>query len=186
MTQELVEDTARHRLRSLRLARGWSLDELAKRSHISASTISRIETGRRRLALDHLVTLARALETTVDELLIDDEATDVVIRPTKDSAHGATYWMLSRPDDPGRSVAKVRLPARKRPPEQKVHPGRDWFYVLEGTVRLILGGVEHLVRTGQAAEFDTMTPHCMSGFEGPAEIITILDHHGERSHLRPG
>ena len=36
------------------------------------------------------------------------------------------------------------------------------------------------------AEFDTMTPHCMSGFEGPAEIITILDHHGERSHLRPG
>ena len=66
-----------------------------------------------------------------------------------------------------------------------MHPGRDWFYVLEGTVRLILGGVEHLVRTGQAAEFDTMTPHCMSGFEGPAEIITILDHHGERSHLRP-
>src|SRR5690606_11504716 len=72
MTQGIVEDTARHRLRSLRLARGWSLDELAQRSDLSASTISRTETGRRRLALDHLVTLARALDTTVDELLVDD------------------------------------------------------------------------------------------------------------------
>jgi transcriptional regulator with XRE-family HTH domain len=185
MTQDIIEDTARHRLRSLRIARGWSLDELARRSHIGASTISRIETGQRRLALDHLVTLARALDTTIDELLVDDESDDVVIRPTRDSANGATYWMLTRPDDPsGRMVAKIRLPARKRPLEPQVHPGRDWFYVINGAVRLRLGEREHLVRAGQAAEFDTMTPHWMAGNEGPAEIITILDHHGERTHLR--
>ena len=185
VTQDHVEDATRHRIRSLRLARGWSLEELARRSHISASTISRIETGRRRLALDHLVALARALETTVDELLIDDEAEDVVIRPTKDSVQGSTYWMLTRPDDPsGRTVAKIRLPARKKPPEPNVHPGRDWFYVIEGAVLLRLGGKDHIVRAGQAAEFDTMTPHSMAGFEGPAEIITIFDHHGERTHLR--
>lgn len=185
MTQDAIEETARHRLRSLRMARGWSLDELASRSHIGASTISRIETGRRRLALDHLVTLAQALDTTIDELLIDDEAEDVVIRPTRDSADGATYWLLTRPEDPsGRTVAKIRLPARKRPLEPRIHPGRDWFYVIDGTVRLQLGDREHLVRAGQAAEFDTMTPHWMAGHEGPAEIITILDHHGQRSHLQ--
>ncbi|HWG93798.1 MAG TPA: helix-turn-helix transcriptional regulator, partial [Mycobacteriales bacterium] len=50
-----VEDTARRRLRTLRQARGWTLDDLAARSHVSASTISRIETGQRRLALDQLV-----------------------------------------------------------------------------------------------------------------------------------
>ena len=70
------------------------------------------------------------------------------------------------------------------PPEPKVHPGRDWFYVIEGAVLLRLGGKDHIVRAGQAAEFDTMTPHSMAGFEGPAEIITIFDHHGERTHLR--
>jgi transcriptional regulator with XRE-family HTH domain len=189
MTQdEPMESTARRRLRSLRVARGWSIDELARRSHIGPSTISRLETGHRRLALDHLVTLARALDTTVDELLADDAAgDDVVIRPTRDTANGVTYWMLTRHDDPsGRTVAKMRVPASKRkPPEPRVHPGREWFYVLDGRVRLLLGEREHLVETGQAAEFDTMTPHWMLGYGGPAEILTIFDRHGEQAHLRP-
>lgn len=187
MTQgDPIEETARRRLRSLRLARGWSIDDLATRSDISPSTISRLETGHRRLALDHLVTLARALNTTIDELLVEDDTEDVIIRPTRDTAKGATYWMLTRPDDPsGRQVAKIQLPARKRPPEPQVHPGRDWFYVIKGTVRLFLGGHEHLVGEGQAAEFDTMTPHWMLGYGEQAEILTILDHHGERTHLRP-
>ncbi|MGE0729876.1 MAG: helix-turn-helix domain-containing protein [Acidimicrobiia bacterium] len=187
MTQDpAIEQTARTRLRSLRVARGWSIDELSKRSHLSASTISRIETGHRRLALDHLVTLARALDTTVDELLVDDADVDVVIRPTRDRANGLTYWLLTRADDAsGRVVAKLELPVRKRPPEPRLHPGRDWFYVLDGTVQLHLGGREHLVERGQAAEFDTMTPHWMAGFGGTAQVLTIFDRHGERAHLRP-
>ena len=188
MTQEeSIEGTARRRLRSLRIARGWTIDELARRSHIGASTISRIETGHRRLALDHLATLAKALNTTVDDLLSGDESgDDVVIRPTRDVANGATYWILTRPDDPsGRIVAKLRVPAAKRTPQPRVHPGRDWFFVLQGTVRLRLGEREHLVEVGQAAEFDTMTPHAIVGHGGPAEVLTIFDRHGERAHLRP-
>ena len=65
-----------------------------------------------------------------------------------------------------------------------VHPGRDWFYVLSGTVRLVLGGQEHFVQEGQAAEFDTMAPHWFTGHGGPAEVLTIFDRHGERAHLR--
>jgi uncharacterized cupin superfamily protein len=65
----------------------------------------------------------------------------------------------------------------------RVHPGRDWFYVLEGTLRLRLGSREVLVNAAQAASFDTMTPHSMGGHGGPAEILSILDHHGERAHL---
>jgi transcriptional regulator with XRE-family HTH domain len=188
MTQdELIEANARRRIRSLRVARGWSIDELARRSHIGPSTISRIETGHRRIALDHLVVLARALDTTVDELLVDEDAgDDVIIRPTRNRAQGATYWMLTRHDDPsGRIVAKMRIPASKRPPEPRVHPGRDWFYVLSGRVRLLLGEREHLVETGQAAGFDTMTRHWILGYGGPAEILTIFDRHGEQAHLRP-
>jgi transcriptional regulator with XRE-family HTH domain len=185
MTQEAsLEDTARRRLRSLRQARGWTIDELARRAHMGPSTISRLETGRRRLAIEHLVTLARALDSTVDELLVAEEDDDVVIRPTRDEANGHTYWLLTRPDDPsGRVVAKMRTPVHKQPPEPRVHPGRDWFYVLEGTVRLRLGTRELLVKAGQAASFNTMTPHSMTGHGGPAELLTILDHHGERAHL---
>ena len=58
MTQDddRIEDSARRRIRGLRVARGWTIDELSRRTHLSAATISRLETGHRRLALDHLVT----------------------------------------------------------------------------------------------------------------------------------
>jgi transcriptional regulator with XRE-family HTH domain len=180
-----VEDVVRRRLRSLRAARGWTLDELARRSNIGASTISRIETGHRRLAVDQLADLARALETTVDGLLAEDDDEDVVIRPTRTQSGNAIEWRLSRAYDPsGRVVAKLRIPASKRAPEPQVHPGRDWFYVLEGTARLVLGDRELLVEPGQAAEFDTMTPHWIAGFGGPVEILTIFDRDGEHAHLR--
>jgi transcriptional regulator with XRE-family HTH domain len=181
-----VEDVVRRRLRSLRLARGWTLDELARRSNIGASTISRIETGHRRLAIDNLVDLARALETTVDALLDDTSDDDVVIRPKRSASHnGAVHWPLTRAHDPsGRVVAKMRIPASKQRPDPQVHPGRDWFYVIEGTARLVLGEREFLVEAGQAAEFDTMTPHWIAGYGGPVELISIFDREGERAHLR--
>jgi mannose-6-phosphate isomerase-like protein (cupin superfamily) len=92
--------------------------------------------------------------------------------------------MLTRPDDPtGRIVAKMRLPARRQTAEARVHPGRDWFYVLSGTAHLVLGERDHFVETGHAAEFDTMTPHWILGHGGPVEILTIFDRHGERAHL---
>jgi len=179
-----VEDVARSRIRSLRLARGWTLADLAERSNIGVSTISRIETGHRRLAIDHLADLARALETTVDELLADDSGDDVVIRPTRAWAGDAVEWRLSRPHDPsGRVVSKLRIPAAKGRPTPQVHPGRDWFYVLEGTARLLLGEREVLVEEGQAAEFDTMTPHWIGGHGGPVEVLTIFDSAGEHAHL---
>ncbi len=185
MPETNVEDVARRRLRSLRQSRGWTLEDLAVRANIGASTISRIETGHRRLAIDHLADLARALETTVDQLLADDRGEDVVIRPNPARSGRGTQWLLSRPHDPsGRVVAKMRLPASKKEPEPQVHPGRDWFYVLEGTARLFLGDHEHLVEAGQAADFDTMTPHWIAGYGGPVEILTIFDRDGEHAHLR--
>lgn len=187
VSETRIEDVARRRLRSLRLARGWTLDDLARRSHIGASTISRIETGHRRLAIDNLADLAKALETTVDEILGDDNEEDVVIRPTRRSGwNGAVQWPLTRLHDPsGRTVAKMRIPVSKRRPDPQVHPGRDWFYVLQGTARLVLGEREYLVEAGQAAEFNTMTPHWIAGFGGPVEVLTIFDRHGEHAHLRP-
>src|SRR5688500_19093034 len=76
MTQEVDLDALiRQRIRGLRLARGWSLDALAARCFLSPSNLSRIETGHRRIALDQLVPIARALGTTLDELVEDRKST---------------------------------------------------------------------------------------------------------------
>jgi transcriptional regulator with XRE-family HTH domain len=188
MTQEPdLDSLIRQRIKGLRLARGWSLDALAARCYLSPSTLSRIETGHRRIALDQLVPIARALGTTLDELVESGDDADVVIRPRRDEVHGMTTWMLSREGAPhGVTVAKIRITGPQRPPgELGVHPGRDWFTVLSGTARLQLGDRVILVEPGQAAEFSTMIPHAIAAHDGPVEVLVILDHDGERSHLHP-
>ena len=64
-----------------------------------------------------------------------------------------------------------------------VHPGREWFTVLSGTVRLQLGERTPVDRAGDAAEFSTMVPHAIVAHDGPVEILTIFDRDGERAHL---
>ena len=64
-----IEQLVRTRLRSLRTTLGLSLDELAARTNLSPSTISRVETGKRTISLDILLPLARALQVDLDALL---------------------------------------------------------------------------------------------------------------------
>jgi transcriptional regulator with XRE-family HTH domain len=187
MTQEDLDGLVRQRIRGLRTAHGWSLDELAARSFLSASTLSRIETGHRRIALDQLAPIARALGTTLDHLVASANDDDVVIRPHRDLVRGVTTWMLTREPGPhGLSVAKMRItrpPPRPGAAELRVHPGRDWFTVLSGTIVLLLGERTILVKAGQAAEFSTMTPHAFGAQGGPAEVLCMFDHDGQRTHL---
>jgi transcriptional regulator with XRE-family HTH domain len=179
-----VEDRARRRLRALRTERGWSLDELARRSGVNPSTISRIETGGRRIALDQLAPLAHALGVSIDELLrAPDE--DVVIRPERRSHDDMTTWLLTGRHDDDRVVAKVRYAGSRTRPNPQVHPGREWIYVLDGTLRLVLGDRELLVPAGQAAQFPTTEPHWHGAHGGPVEALVIFDRHGERAHV-PG
>jgi transcriptional regulator with XRE-family HTH domain len=182
-----IEQVVRTRLRSLRHTLGLSLDDVAARTHLSASTISRIETGHRTIGLDVLVPLARALQVDLDALLDVGDDDDVVIRPSPgpspdDDARGITTWMLSRPT--GNTIAmKMRLEPTEVTPQQQVHPGHDWFVVIDGRVRLLLGDRQLIVETGEAAEFATMTPHAVEALDGPAELIMIFDRDGQRAHV---
>lgn len=177
-----VEDVVRTRLRSLRTTMGLSLDELAARTNLGASTISRIETGKRTISLDVLLPLAAALQVDLDTLLDVRTDDDVVIRPSPSTSGHHTTWMLSRPT--GSTVAmKMRIEPSAGPVELKVHPGHEWFFVIDGTVHLHLGNRVIDVQTGEAAEFATMTPHSMAAVDAPAELVIIFDRDGQRAHV---
>lgn len=177
-----IEQTVRSRLRSLRTTLGLSLGEVAERAGLSPSTLSRIETGKRSISLDVLVPLARSLQVDLDTLLDVHGDDDVVIRPAPNQRGDRTTWMLSRPT--GATIAmKMRLEPSERLPSQRVHPGHDWFFVLEGRVRLLLGEREIVVETGEAAEFATMTPHALCALDGPAELVMIFDREGQHAHV---
>ncbi|NYH55220.1 MULTISPECIES: helix-turn-helix domain-containing protein [Nocardiopsis] len=185
MTQEdrELDSLVRKRIRALRVAQGWSLEELAARARLSQSTLSRIENGQRRLALDSLVTLARALDTTLDQL-VETASDEVVTSPMIDSTHSLMRWPIKA--DPGMTVVRQRMtePPPDSPARMRAHPGREWLVVLSGTAVLMLGHRRFRVETNQAAEFPTMLPHAIGAEGGPCEILGIFDRDARRGHQR--
>ena len=181
-----VDVRVRRRLRELRMQHGLTLEDVATRARIDVSTLSRLESGKRRLALDHLPRLAEALSVSTDELLRTPEASDPRVRGSSHTHHDVTYWPLTRQGPAGGLHAfKIRIAARRRTPpaELPVHEGQDWMYVLSGQLRLMLGERDFTIKSGEAVEYSTWTPHWFGAVEGPVEAIVIFGPHGERLHL---
>lgn len=177
-----IDNLVRARIRAIRQHLGWSLDDLAAKSGVGASTISRIETGNRSISFDVLVPIARELDVSVDELIATELDEDVVICPEPQHGTGMTRWMLSRPGSRVQAI-KMRLQPEAPEPELRIHPGHDFMFVLEGAVCLMLGEARHRIAAGESAEFSTMTPHAVRAVDGCAEVIMILERDGAMAHF---
>jgi len=185
-TEEPVDVRVRRRLRELRTERGLTLQQVAERASIDISTLSRLEAGKRRLALDHISGLAAALGVSADELLGSSPPQDPRVRGRQRTHDGLTMWPLTnRGPAGGPNAFKIHVnPERRTPPDVlPVHEGYDWLYVLEGRLRLLLNEEDLTVEPGEAVEFSTWTPHWFGAADGPVELIAIFGPQGERLHL---
>lgn len=175
------------RLRVLRQRREITLAELSTTTGISVSTLSRLESGQRRATLELLLPLARAHHVPLDDLVGAPETGDprVHLRPV--TRNGMTMVPLSRRAG-GLQAHKLVLPGRPDAPvpELRVHTGYEWLYVLEGRLRLAVGERDLVLVSGEAAEFDTRTPHWLGNADTvhPVEVLALFGKQGERAHLR--
>lgn len=184
-TEEVLSEVG-PRLKALRLHRGWTLAEVAEETGISVSTLSRLESGQRRPNLELLLPLARAHAVPLDELVGAPATGDPRIHLKPVRRNGQTIIPLSRGAG-GLQAFKHLIPAgtAMQHPEPKVHEGYEWMYVLRGQLRVVLGERDFVLRAGEAAEFDTRTPHWF-GRAAPesVEFLTLFGPQGERMHVR--
>lgn len=180
-------DAVGPRLKELRQRREITLNELADETGISVSTLSRLEAGLRRPTLEQLLPLARSYGVTLDELVdappTGDPRVNLRPLPTKD---GRVILPLSRRPG-GIQAYKFVLPAGAddQEPDLRTHEGYDWAFVLSGRLRLVLGELDLVLEPGEAAEFDTRTPHWFGATSaGPVEFLSLVGKQGERAHLR--
>jgi transcriptional regulator with XRE-family HTH domain len=172
------------RLRSLRDQRGITLTEVAERTGISKSTLSRLENGQRRPTLELLLPLAQTYRVPLDDLVGAPEVGDPRIRLKPRRVNGRTVLPLTRHPD-GIQAWKIIIPVSQSTPKLRTHDGYEWLYVLTGRMRLIQGDRDLVLGAGEAAEFDTQTPHWFgSTGEEPAEVLSIFGRPGERMRLR--
>jgi transcriptional regulator with XRE-family HTH domain len=174
------------RLRALRRQRGITLADLAATTGISVSTLSRLESGRRKPNLELLLPLARAYAVPLDDLVGAPPTGDPRLHMRPFVHHGRTFVPLSQRAG-GLQAYKQVIPASKTPqqPRTQVHEGYEWCYVLDGRLRLVLGEQDLVLVPGEAAEFDTRVPHWFGSADGePVEFLNLFGRQGERAHLR--
>jgi transcriptional regulator with XRE-family HTH domain len=185
---EDVLDVVGPRLRALRRARGITLADLAATTGVSESTLSRLESGRRRATLELLLPLARTYGVPLDDLVGAPRTGDPRIHLKPIRRFGMVFVPLSR--RPGGTQAfKMVIPARPEPlePTPQTHEGFEWLYVLNGRLRLVLGERDLTLTPGEAAEFDTSLPHWLGSADGGAvELLILFGLQGVRAHVRSG
>jgi transcriptional regulator with XRE-family HTH domain len=175
------------RLRTIRLHRDTTLEQLSTQTGISVSTLSRLESGQRRPTLELLLPLAQAYRVPLDELVGAPATGDPRVHPRAVQRDGKTWVQLAR-NPGGLNAFKQILPVS--PPHYTIrdlceHEGYEWVYVLRGKLRLVLGEAEYTLSTGEAAEFDSAISHGYFNVgDEPLELLTILGGQGARVHMK--
>lgn len=172
------------RLRAMRERRQSTLAQVSAVSGISVSTLSRLESGQRKPTLELLLRLARAHEVPLDALISGPVVEDPRVRREAVERAGRTMIALTRRPG-GLQAYKMVIKSADPPPRQRSHEGYEWMYVLNGSLRLLLGELDLVLGPGEAAEFDTHTPHWFgSADDRSVELLILFGPQGERMHVR--
>ncbi|WP_046497535.1 helix-turn-helix domain-containing protein [Streptomyces odonnellii] len=178
------------RLRAARERRGATLTGVSRATGISPSTLSRIETGRRKPTLEVLLQLAKEYEISLDELAGTTPVTAAKPRASAPQRSGDDKAVLPLTRYVGGLHAhKHVLPAIDTPPtrpRQVSHDGYEWLCVLYGRLWLALGDQDLILTAGDTAEFDTRTAHGVAnaGPGEPVEYLIMFGPQGERLRSR--
>lgn len=106
----------------------------------------------------------------------------LVVREAR-TVSGRTILPLTR-ERSGLQTFKVTIPPAMDEPDPVTHDGVEWLYVLcPGRLRLALGDRGVILGPGEAAEFDTRTPHWFGSMGGRVEILGLFGPHGQRVHM---
>ncbi|RKN04940.1 helix-turn-helix domain-containing protein [Streptomyces radicis] len=164
---EGIEARLAGRLAQLRGEFGWSLDELAGRTGVSRSTLSRLERGEMSPTAALLGRLCGAYGRTMSRLLAEIEAHP----PQHVPAARQAVWRDETSGFVRRSVSAPHPGLRGEIVEGTLRPGADIAYdgppvpgieqhiwVLDGAVTVTVDGNAHVLRAGDCLRFRLWGP----------------------------
>lgn len=184
-TADHAEALTRHlgaRVKQLRAARGWSLEELATASGVSRSMLSQIEREQANPTLAVTLRIARAFGLSLGELLESPGAASAV---TVIRAEDHTYHYRSDKDCRIRTLSPLNLEKDVEFYEIRLQPGgalrsaphfegtREFLTVQKGHVRIESAGDAEELDPGDSASYRADVPHAIVN-GGKAEAVVYL------------
>ncbi|HEY7074650.1 MAG TPA: cupin domain-containing protein [Solirubrobacteraceae bacterium] len=166
-----------------RAERGWSLQQLARRSGLSPAAIHKIEKNGMTPTIASLMKIAGALGKSVAYFIEESEPLRPVTLIRSDSRarlytskQGLTLDNISGRYGPffvAGAEANVE-PFADSGPEPMVHPGEELVLVLEGSMRFVVGGEQYDLEPGDSLHFRTTLAHSWANpSDQPARAIWL-------------
>lgn len=172
------------RVRDLRKARDWTLEQAAQQAGLARSTLSKIENGQMSPTYDALKKLATGLEISVPQLFTPPSKGQVngrmaVTRSGEEAEKNTTTYEHALLAEA--LTTKKMLPYRTRVRARKLedfdgwvrHDGEEFLYVLTGQIRLFTEFYEAVdLKRGDSAYYDASMGHNVVSIS--ADDATIL------------
>lgn len=172
------------RVRELRKARDWTLEQAAKQAGLARSTLSKIENGQMSPTYEALKKLATGLEISVPQLFTAPSKGQVNGRMTVTKADEGTHHITTTYEHDLLAetlTQKAMLPYRARIRARTMddfdgwvrHDGEEFLYVLTGRITLYTEFYEPMeMGRGDSAYYDAAMGHNVVSVS--AEDATIL------------
>ncbi len=167
------------RLRRLRIGRGLSQRELARRAGVSNATISMIEADRVSPSVSALRQVLSALDVGVADFFAEAEAPaeQVVYRADEltEIAGGPVSYRQVGSNLNGRALQMIH--ERYRPGAQSgakmlSHQGEEAGLVVKGVLGLEVDGRRYELKAGDAYVFDSRKPHAFRNI-GAEDLVVV-------------
>jgi transcriptional regulator with XRE-family HTH domain len=175
-TATAARDALARNLRRLRVARRWSLADLASATGTGKATLSAIENARANPTVETLAALAGALEVDVSALLEGTPGDEVTLVRSGDAARDSDgAERLARLGERGAIQRMVLEPSmavecRPRAPGTRAH-----VVVARGTVIAGPAGRPVELSRGDYLSFPADAPHDFSTARRGAELVLVVE-----------
>lgn len=178
------------RIRARRLDQRATLEEIATLTGLTRSWLSKVENFRVTPSLPALGKIAKALGTSVADLVagLDERPTLVIVRKNerklvereRSETNTTAYESLAykRPDramDP----FLLTLPPGAARKQALMHMGEEFLMIQSRRVDFEYDGVMHTLSAGDSLYFDSNVPHrLVNPYEHPATVLCVFFDHG--------
>lgn len=174
--------TIGEKIREFRLQKGWTLADLAKRSGVALSSLSRMETGKMTGTLESHLAVVRAFGIRLSELYAELDPLEASVEHRPKDLHpektliskGVSYALLA-----SGSLKKKMLPTLlglgpgKSTHREQAPVGTEAFiYLLKGRVEAVIGKERIRLNTGDTLYFQAALPHQLKNV-GPGGAVAL-------------
>lgn len=173
------------RIKAKRLEQSLTLEQVASRTGLTRSVLSKVENFRVTPSLPALGKIAVALATSVSELTegLDEKPQLVIVRQgegvkvERDKPESRIVYESLAHDRYSKSMEPLLLgvPAGTARKRALKHEGEEFIYVVSGRVELEYGDDVHQLNAGDSAYFDGQVEHrLVNSNTQPAKVLSVF------------